>query len=150
MNVIPLTVQFVELVPQMEKLRRSGQNLCSHVRGSKVIIFCSVKKLCGQLARGTGRSFGEVAIHETNLRAGETGALNQFQRGNSTTLVAIDVAAGRLDLEDIRLISPLVNVFRIDLSSNRLTCWLMGGWNLGLMAKFMLCLRVLWTLRFYS
>ncbi|KAG9160157.1 hypothetical protein Leryth_015045 [Lithospermum erythrorhizon] len=42
--------QYVEFVPQMEKQRRLEQILRSEERGSKIIIFCSTKKLCDHLS----------------------------------------------------------------------------------------------------
>ncbi|KAL2325719.1 hypothetical protein Fmac_024777 [Flemingia macrophylla] len=44
----------VEVVLQMEKQMRLLQILRSQERGSKVIIFCSTKRLCDQLARSIG------------------------------------------------------------------------------------------------
>ena len=60
---LPLYMQYVEVVPPMDKQRRLEQILRDQERGSKVIIFCSTKKMCDQLARGIGRSFNAVSIH---------------------------------------------------------------------------------------
>ncbi|KAK4744568.1 hypothetical protein SAY87_010880 [Trapa incisa] len=96
--------QFVEVVPQMEKQRRLEQILRSQDRGSKVIIFCSTKRLCDQLARGIGRNFGAVAIHGDKSQGERDWALNQFRTGKSPVLVATDVAARGLDIKDIRVV----------------------------------------------
>lgn len=95
-------LQYVELVPQMEKQRRLEQILRSQERGSKVIIFCSTKRLCDQLARSIGRSFGAAAIHGDKSQVERDWALNQFRTGRSPILVATDVAARGLDIRDVR------------------------------------------------
>ncbi|KAK6913628.1 DEAD/DEAH box helicase domain, partial [Dillenia turbinata] len=96
--------QYVEVVPQMEKQRRLEQILRSQERGSKVIIFCSTKKLCDQLAHRIGRSFGAAAIHGDKSQGERDWVLNQFRAGKSPILVATDVAARGLDIKDIRVV----------------------------------------------
>lgn len=108
LHAILFTMQFVEVVPQMEKQRRLEQILRSQEHGSKVIIFCSTKRLCDQLARGIGRNFGAVAIHGDKSQGERDWALNQFRTGKSPILVATDVAARGLDIKDIRLALFLV------------------------------------------
>ncbi|PKI38672.1 hypothetical protein CRG98_040958, partial [Punica granatum] len=103
-NAILFTLQFVEVVPQMEKQRRLEQILRSQERGSKVIIFCSTKRLCDQLARGIARNFGAVAIHGDKSQGERDWALNQFRSGKSPILVATDVAARGLDIKEIRVV----------------------------------------------
>lgn len=97
--------QYVEVVPQVEKQRRLEQILRSQERGSKIIIFCSTKKLCDQLARSIGRSFGAAAIHGDKSQGERDWVLGQFRNGKSPILVATDVAARGLDIKDIRLAS---------------------------------------------
>lgn len=97
-------MQYVEVVPQMEKQRRLEQILRSQERGSKIIIFCSTKRLCDQLARSIGRSFGAAAIHGDKSQGERDYVLNQFRSGKSPILVATDVAARGLDIKDIRLV----------------------------------------------
>lgn len=97
-----ILVQYVEVVPQMEKQRRLEQILRSQERGSKAIIFCSTKKLCDQLARSIGRSFGAAAIHGDKSQGERDWVLNQFRSGKTPILVATDVAARGLDIPDIR------------------------------------------------
>lgn len=97
------SLQHVELVPEMDKQRRLEQILRSQEPGSKVIIFCSTKKLCDQLARSIGRNFGAAAIHGDKSQGERDWVLNQFRAGRSPVLVATDVAARGLDIRDIRL-----------------------------------------------
>lgn len=96
------SLQLVELVPEMDKQRRLEQILRSQEPGSKVIIFCSTKKLCDQLTRSIGRNFGAAAIHGDKSQGERDWVLNQFRAGRSPVLVATDVAARGLDIRDIR------------------------------------------------
>ena len=96
-------LQYVEVVPQMEKQRRLEQILKAQERGSRVIIFCSTKRLCDQLARSIGRGFGAAAIHGDKSQGERDWVLNQFRSGKSPVLVATDVAARGLDIKGIRL-----------------------------------------------
>ena len=86
----------------MEKQRRVEQILRSEERGSKIIIFCSTKKLCDQLTRSIGRNFGAAAIHGDKSQGERDWVLNQFRSGKSPILVATDVAARGLDIKDVR------------------------------------------------
>lgn len=101
-------MQHVELVPDMDKQRRLEQILRSQEPGSKIIIFCSTKKLCDHLARSLGRNFGAAAIHGDKSQGERDWVLNQFRNGRSPILVATDVAARGLDIRDIRSGTSLV------------------------------------------
>ncbi|KAL8141448.1 hypothetical protein V2J09_014480 [Rumex salicifolius] len=96
--------QYIEVVPQMEKHRRLEQILISQERGSKIIIFCSTKKLCDELTRSIRRNFGAAAIHGDKSQGERDWVLNQFRSGKSPILVATDVAARGLDIKDIRVV----------------------------------------------
>ncbi|CAD6255686.1 unnamed protein product [Miscanthus lutarioriparius] len=96
--------QYVEVVPPMDKQRRLEQILRDQERGSKIIIFCSTKKMCDQLARGIGRNFNAVSIHGDKSQAERDNVLNQFRTGRAPILVATDVAARGLDIKDIRVV----------------------------------------------
>ncbi|KAG5056411.1 hypothetical protein JHK86_011407 [Glycine max] len=96
--------QHVEVLPPMEKQRRLEHILRSQDSGSKIIIFCSTKKMCDQLARNLTRQFGAAAIHGDKSQAERDHVLNQFRTGRSPVLVATDVAARGLDIKDIRVV----------------------------------------------
>ncbi|KAF8399679.1 hypothetical protein HHK36_015550 [Tetracentron sinense] len=96
--------QYIEVVTPMEKQRRLEQILRSQEPGSKVIIFCSTKKMCDQLARNLTRQFGAAAIHGDKSQGERDYVLNQFRSGKSPILVATDVAARGLDIKDIRVV----------------------------------------------
>lgn len=103
-------MQYVEVVPQMEKERRLEQILRSQERGSKVIIFCSTKRLCDHLARSVGRNFGAVVIHGDKSQGERDWVLNQFRSGKSSVLIATDVAARGLDIKDIRFVILILDL----------------------------------------
>ncbi|KAH1038627.1 hypothetical protein J1N35_040370 [Gossypium stocksii] len=96
--------QYVEVLSPMEKHRRLEQILRSQEPGSKIIVFCSTKKMCDQLARNLTRQFGAAAIHGDKSQADRDFVLSQFRTGRSPVLVATDVAARGLDIKDIRVV----------------------------------------------
>ncbi|KAI8533669.1 hypothetical protein RHMOL_Rhmol10G0027300 [Rhododendron molle] len=96
--------QYVEVLPHMEKHKRLEQILRSQEPGSKIIIFCSTKKMCDQLARNLTRQFGAAAIHGDKSQADRDMVLSQFRSGRCPVLVATDVAARGLDVKDIRVV----------------------------------------------
>ncbi|RZS05587.1 hypothetical protein BHM03_00036118 [Ensete ventricosum] len=95
--------QYVEVITPVEKQRRLEQILRSQDPGSKVIIFCSTKRMCDQLARTLTRQFSASAIHGDKSQAERDRVLSQFRTGRSPILVATDVAARGLDIKDIRI-----------------------------------------------
>ncbi|KAI7751626.1 hypothetical protein M8C21_014770, partial [Ambrosia artemisiifolia] len=96
--------QHIELLPPMEKNRRLEQILRSQEPRSKIIIFCTTKKMCDQLARSLTRQFAAAAIHGDKSQGERDYVLNQFRTGRSPVLVATDVAARGLDIKDIRVV----------------------------------------------
>lgn len=96
--------QYVEIVLASEKQRRLEQILCSQEPGSKILIFCSTKRMCDQLARSLARQFGTAAIHGDKTQHERDWVLSQFKSGRSPILVATDVAARGLDIKDIRVV----------------------------------------------
>ncbi|KAI3837693.1 hypothetical protein MKW98_027052, partial [Papaver atlanticum] len=92
----------VEMVQPMEKQRRLEQILRSQEPGSKIIIFCSTKKMCDQLTRNITRNYGAAAIHGDKSQGERDYVLSQFRSGKAPILVATDVAARGLDVKDIR------------------------------------------------
>lgn len=98
-------MQHIEALAPLEKHRRLEQILRSQEPGSKVIIFCSTKKMCDQLARNLTRQFGAAAIHGDKSQGERDHVLGQFRSGRTPILVATDVAARGLDIKDIRFVS---------------------------------------------
>jgi ATP-dependent RNA helicase DDX5/DBP2 len=96
--------QNVEVVVPYEKQRRVEQILRSQEPGSKVIIFCSTKRMCDTLSRNLSRDFGAAAIHGDKSQSERDFVLSQFRSGRTPILVATDVAARGLDIKDIRVV----------------------------------------------
>ncbi|KAK6153081.1 hypothetical protein DH2020_012720 [Rehmannia glutinosa] len=96
--------QYVEVMSPMDKRPRLEQILRSQEPGSKIIIFCSTKRMCDQLAGNLTRQFGAAAIHGDKSQSERDHVLNQFRTGRSPVLVATDVAARGLDIKDIRVV----------------------------------------------
>nr|CAB3504421.1 unnamed protein product [Digitaria exilis] len=104
LEVVYYTLQHVEVIPHMEKSRRLDQILRSQEPGSKIIIFCSTKRMCDQLARSLSRQYGASAIHGDKSQAERDSVLSDFRSGRCPVLVATDVAARGLDIKDIRVV----------------------------------------------
>lgn len=102
-HILSLSVQHVEVITPSEKHRRLEQILRSQDSGSKVLIFCTTKRMCDTLARTLERQFGASAIHGDKSQSEREKVLNHFRSGRSPILVATDVAARGLDIKDIRL-----------------------------------------------
>ncbi|XP_024012675.1 DEAD-box ATP-dependent RNA helicase 46 [Eutrema salsugineum] len=96
--------QTIEVIAPMEKQRRLEQILRSQEPGSKIIIFCSTKRMCDTLARNLTRTFGAAAIHGDKSQAERDDVLSQFRSGRTPVLVATDVAARGLDVKDVRVV----------------------------------------------
>lgn len=96
-------LQYVEVITPVEKQRRVEQILRNQDAGSKVLIFCTTKRMCDQLSRTLARQFKAAAIHGDKSQAERDRVLSQFRTGRSPILVATDVAARGLDIKDIRL-----------------------------------------------
>ncbi|XP_062213130.1 DEAD-box ATP-dependent RNA helicase 40-like isoform X2 [Phragmites australis] len=96
--------QHIEVITPSEKLRRLEQILRSQDSGSKILIFCTTKRMCDQLARTLTRQFGASAIHGDKSQSEREKVLNHFRSGRSPILVATDVAARGLDIKDIRVV----------------------------------------------
>ncbi|KAG8366887.1 hypothetical protein BUALT_Bualt16G0014700 [Buddleja alternifolia] len=96
--------QHIEVLSPTDKRRRLEQILRSQEPGSKIIIFCSTKRMCDQLAGNLNRPFGAAAIHGDKSQGERDHVLNQFRTGRSPVLVATDVAARGLDIKDIRVV----------------------------------------------
>ncbi|KAK9808388.1 hypothetical protein WJX73_010064 [Symbiochloris irregularis] len=92
--------QHVEMVQGYDKMGRLQSILRSKPPGSKVIIFCSTKRMCDQLASNL-RSFGATAIHGDKKQQERDWVLASFREGRMPIMVATDVAARGLDVADV-------------------------------------------------
>ncbi|KAJ3694277.1 hypothetical protein LUZ60_009757 [Juncus effusus] len=96
--------QHVEVISSMEKRKRLEQILRSQEPNSKIIIFCSTKKMCDMLARHLERDYGAAAIHGDKSQSERDSVLADFRNGRYPVLVATDVAARGLDVKDIKAV----------------------------------------------
>jgi superfamily II DNA/RNA helicase len=68
----------------------------------KVLVFCQTKRLCDRVARSLDElGVGVAAIHGDLNQQQREHALRQFSRGHLAVLVATDVAARGIDIDDI-------------------------------------------------
>lgn len=72
--------------------------------GSRIIIFCSTKKMCNQLERGLGRSVACAAIHGDKDQHSRNRVLAAFKSGHCSVMIATDVAARGLDIKDVKAV----------------------------------------------
>ena len=84
-----------------EKQARLRTILTSKPPGTRMIIFCSTKRMCDQLAMGLGREFRAAAIHGDKRQQERDWVLNEFKTGKALLMCATDVAARGLDIADI-------------------------------------------------
>jgi ATP-dependent RNA helicase DDX5/DBP2 len=92
--------QNVILCSSHEKMGHLQQILRSKM-GQRVIIFCSTKRMCDQLAWSIGREYNAAAIHGDKRQQERDYALAAFKDGRQPVLVATDVAARGLDVKDV-------------------------------------------------
>jgi len=84
-----------------EKMPRLRQLLQSKPPGTRIIIFCSTKRMCDQLAMGLGRDFRAAAIHGDKQQRERDWVLASFKSGQCPIMIATDVAARGLDVPDV-------------------------------------------------
>jgi superfamily II DNA/RNA helicase len=100
-EVVPLTVQHVFRAHQMDKIEMLARLLQAEGRGL-TIVFCRTKRTADQVAEAlTTRSFAAAAVHGDLGQAQRERAMRAFRHGKVDVLVATDVAARGLDVEDV-------------------------------------------------
>ncbi|HET7160707.1 MAG TPA: DEAD/DEAH box helicase, partial [Burkholderiales bacterium] len=79
--------------------------LCNLIRTrgmTQVLVFLRMKKDCNKLARELQREgINATAIHSDRTQGEREQALNDFKEGRATVLVATDIAARGLDIEEL-------------------------------------------------
>jgi len=84
----------------------------------QVLIFCSVKRSCDNLVKKLeGQGIPAVAMHSDKEQRARTKALRDFKSGHTRVLIATDVAARGLDIEQL----PCVINFELPRSPNDYT-----------------------------
>eukprot|EP00930_Biecheleria_cincta_P073177 TRINITY_DN604_c2_g1_i1.p1 TRINITY_DN604_c2_g1~~TRINITY_DN604_c2_g1_i1.p1 ORF type:complete len:1017 (-),score=179.80 TRINITY_DN604_c2_g1_i1:188-3238(-) len=99
-------VQIVEVLRETKKLSRVLELLKEEGQSGKTLIFVNTKKSCADLADRL-RHAGVIPcgeIHGNLPQCDRNTALQEFTAGSTRCLVATDVAARGLDVEDITLV----------------------------------------------
>ena len=96
--------QNVDVIDQFAKVDRLRQILKSKPHGTKVLIFCTTKRSCDDLARALNREFGAAAIHGDKKQPECDYVLRCFKTGQNSILVATDVAARGLDIPGVAVV----------------------------------------------
>ena len=85
-----------------ERKRALLVNLIRTRNMTQVLVFLRMKKDCNKLARELVRDgINATAIHSDRTQAEREQALNDFKEGRATVLVATDIAARGLDIEEL-------------------------------------------------
>ncbi|GAA3741131.1 DEAD/DEAH box helicase [Salinactinospora qingdaonensis] len=95
------TSQHVFRTHPMDKLEMLARLLQAEGRGL-TMIFCQTKRVCDQVATALkGRGFAAAAVHGDLGQSQRERALRAFRNGKIDVLVATDVAARGLDVDDV-------------------------------------------------
>jgi superfamily II DNA/RNA helicase len=98
---VPTTDQHVFRAHQLDKIEVLARVLQAQDRGL-VIVFCRTRRACDQVtATLTERGFAAAAVHGDLGQSQRERALRAFRSGKIDVLVATDVAARGLDVDDV-------------------------------------------------
>jgi superfamily II DNA/RNA helicase len=99
--LVPSTEQHVFRAHQMDKIEVLARVLQAEGRGL-TIVFCRTKRACDQVASAlTARGFAAAAVHGDLGQGQRERAMRAFRSGKVDVLVATDVAARGLDVDDV-------------------------------------------------
>ncbi|WP_220449496.1 DEAD/DEAH box helicase [Nonomuraea longispora] len=97
----PLTRQLVWRVHRMDKIEILGRLLQAEGRGL-TMVFCETKRACDMVAEQLDtRGFAVAAVHGDLGQGQREQALRAFRNGKIDVLVATDVAARGIDIDDV-------------------------------------------------
>jgi superfamily II DNA/RNA helicase len=100
-ELVPLTEQHAFRAHQMDKVEMLARVLQAEGRGL-TMVFCRTKRVADQLAGAlTVRGFAAAAVHGDLGQAQRERALRAFRHGKVDVLVATEVAARGLDVDDV-------------------------------------------------
>jgi superfamily II DNA/RNA helicase len=100
-ELVPLTEQHAFRAHQLDKIEMLARVLQATGRGL-TMVFCRTKRTADQVAEAlTVRGFAAAAVHGDLGQAQRERALRAFRHGKVDVLVATDVAARGLDVEDV-------------------------------------------------
>ncbi len=80
--------QYVEIMDSYGKMARLGQILRSKPPGSRMIIFCSTKRMCDQLSMQLSREFRAAAIHGDKRQQERDHVIASFKDGRMPIMCA--------------------------------------------------------------
>jgi superfamily II DNA/RNA helicase len=99
--LVPSTEQHAFRAHQMDKIEVLARVLQADGRGL-TIVFCRTKRVCDQVATAlTTRGFAAAAVHGDLGQGQRERAMRAFRSGKVDVLVATDVAARGLDVDDV-------------------------------------------------
>ncbi len=99
--LVPTTEQHVFRAHQMDKIEVLARVLQAAGRGL-TMVFCRTKRSCDQVAEAlTRRGFAAAAVHGDLGQSQRERAMRAFRSGKVDVLVATDVAARGLDVDDV-------------------------------------------------
>ena len=97
----PLTTQHVYRTHQLDKIEVLARLLQAKDRGL-AMVFCQTKRAVDQVTIAlTGRGFAAAAVHGDLGQSQRERALRAFRNGKIDVLVATDVAARGIDIDDV-------------------------------------------------
>lgn len=99
--------QIIEVCEEHEKENKLSILLkeISSERDNKVIVFVETKKKVDDIARAVRRNgYKALAIHGDKSQPERDAVLTEFRNGATTILIATDVAARGLDVEDVKFV----------------------------------------------
>ncbi len=97
----PQTVQHVWRVHRMDKIEIVGRLLQADGRGL-TMVFCETKRACDMVSEQlVDRGFAAAAVHGDLGQGQREQALRAFRNGKIDVLVATDVAARGIDIDDV-------------------------------------------------
>jgi superfamily II DNA/RNA helicase len=100
-ELVPLTENYAFRAHQMDKIEMLARVLQATGRGL-TMVFCRTKRTADQVAEAlTVRGFAAAAVHGDLGQAQRERALRAFRHGKVDVLVATEVAARGLDVEDV-------------------------------------------------
>lgn len=101
-----ITQKVLILGPYDNKQAKLQEILRSFPPGTRIIIFCSTKRMCDQLSRDL-RAFGAAAIHGDKKQSERDWVISGFKNGSQPIMVATDVAARGLDVSVLSRVQSL-------------------------------------------
>ncbi|GIL49349.1 hypothetical protein Vafri_5723 [Volvox africanus] len=96
-----ITQNVLVLNSSHEKFGELARIIRSKPPGTRIIIFCTTKRMCDQLSYNMSREFRAAAIHGDKKQSERDYVLQAFKDGRTPILVATDVAARGLDIPNV-------------------------------------------------